>query len=133
MRVTSFTLIALVLFLAAASVSAQTSNELFATSMGSVPSGPTTGSQTAQLLVNSNNPAGDTIGVSSVDVRVTATLSNQQYTGVGTGTGNPVVMFGATNGTGSGGPASVPAFGPMNSVGSAVNTNFSNTVAGTRG
>ncbi len=96
------------------------------------PNGPTAASQTARLLLNSNNPTGDTIGATNIDVRVTASLSNQQFTGVGTGTSNPVVMFGGTlTGSGSGGPTSIPAFAAMNSVGGGVNGQFSNTPSGT--
>jgi hypothetical protein len=134
MRIRSLSLSALMLIFAfgAAKTQAQTSNEFFATSYtGAIPSGPTASSQTARLLLNSNNPAGDTIGATNINVSVTASLSNQQFTGVGTGTGNPVVMFGATNGGGTGGPATVPVFGLMNGVGGGVSGQFSNTPSGT--
>ncbi len=115
----------------AAKTEGQTSNELFETSMASIPSGPTSASQTARLLLNSNNPTGNTIGATNINISVTASFSNQQYTGVGTGPGNPVVMFGASiAGTGAGGPTSIPAFGPMSSIASGVNTQFSNTPSG---
>lgn len=121
----------LILAFGAAKTEAQTSNEFFSTSMASIPSGPTASPQTARLLLNSNNPAGDTIGATSINVSMTASISNQQYTGVNTGTGNPVVMFGANNATGSSTPASIPAFGAMNGVGGGTNAQFSNTPSGT--
>jgi hypothetical protein len=132
-RSLSLPFLSLVLVLTAAPTQAQTSNEFFSSSYsGAIPNGPTASSQTARLTLNDNNPVGDTVGATSVNVSVTASLSNQQFTGFSTGAGNPVVMFGATlTGSGSGGPTSIPVFGPMNGVGGGTSGQFSNTPSGT--
>lgn len=128
----SFFTLLFLLLLGVAAAHGQTSNELFSTSYtGAVPSGPTANLQTARLLLNTNNPTGNTIGATNVNVSVTASLSNQQYTGVNTGPGSPVVMFGGSNASGSASPASVPVFGTMDSVGGGTNGQFSNTTSGT--
>ena len=128
----SFFTFLFLLLLGVATAQGQTSNEFFSTSYtGAVPSGPTGNAQTARLLLNTNNPTGNTIGATNVNVSVTASVSNQQYTGVNTGAGSPVVMFGGSNATGSGSPTSVAAFGPMDSVGGGTNGQFSNTPTAT--
>lgn len=123
-------LLPIFILIAAMHVGAQSSKELFVTSMGSIPTGPTAAAQTAQLLLNTDNPTGNTIGASNAAVTVTATVSNQQYTGVGTGTGNPVVMLGATANNVTTAPASQAVYRPMNVIGGPVDGNFSNTPSG---
>lgn len=125
-----FGILVLIFAYGAAKTQAQTSNEFFATSMTSIPSGPVVATPAARLLLNSDNPTGDTIGTTNINISVTASLSNQQFTGFMTGTGNPVVMFGSGGGT-TGGPGSVPVLGAMNSIGGGANGQFSNTPSGT--
>lgn len=113
---------ALTLF-ASSQVQAQLSQEFFVDSMRSIPMGPTTAPQTATLAVNTDNPTGNAHLTGSISV--TATLSNQAYTGSGTGAGNPVVMFGGTA-NGSGTTAnSIGTFAPMSTVGLPQNGMFS--------
>lgn len=108
------------------------SAEFFSSSMAPIPNGPTAASQTARLQLNSDNPTGNTVGAANTTVNVSASLSNQQYTGQNTGTGNPVVMFGATiNGSSGTAPVAQASFRPMNVIGSPANGNFSNTPSGT--
>jgi hypothetical protein len=115
-------LIILNLFLASAAF-AQTSAEFFAGSMPVKPDGPTTVSQTAQLLIDNGSlaPSG---------LFVTASLSNQQYSGLNTTADNAVVMFGATNNPNSAFPISRPVFTPMTEIGSATDGMFSNRPSG---
>jgi hypothetical protein len=115
-------LIILNLFLASAAF-AQSPAEFFAGSMPVKPNGPTTNPQTAQLLVDNGSfaPSG---------LFVTASLSNQQYSGLNTTTNNAVVMFGATNNASSAFPSSRPVFTPMTEIGSATDGMFSNRLDG---
>lgn len=115
--------IILSLFLGSAA-SAQLPLEFGAASMPVITNGPTTASQTAELLVDP--PPGAPSGTF-----VTASLSNQQYVGSGTGPGNPVVMFGATNlPPGSTTVVPRPVFAPMSEIGSPTNSMFSNDIFG---
>ncbi len=115
-------LIILNLFLASAAF-AQSPLEFFAGSMPVIPNGPTTNPQSAQLLIDNGlfTPSG---------LFVTASLSNQQYSGLNTTTDNAVVMFGATNNPNSGFAFSRPVFTPMTEIGSATDGMFSNRPSG---
>lgn len=104
----------------------QRSNELFSGSYDSIPVGPSASSQTARLLMNINNGWGNDVVMTNSVVNVTASLSNQQYTGVDTGAGNPVVMFGGASAIDSSAPGSVETFRPMGASGSPANLYFSN-------
>ncbi len=109
-------------------VSAQSPAEFAVGSMTTIPNGPVVPSQTARLL---QNTAGTTYIAPNTTVNVTASVDNQQFTGVGTGAGNPVVFFGGAVNGANNTVASSPAFTPMNFIGGGANTNFSNTVTGT--
>ncbi len=99
---------------------AQSSLEMFSGSYTGVPPNGPAQTQTVQLLAN---PAP---GVPpSTIVYVTATLSNQQFTGVGTGSGSPVVMFGGRRADGTTNINTTPVFDEMNSVAAPVDTQFS--------
>ncbi len=113
-------LIVLNLFLASAAF-AQSSLEFFAGSMPAIANGPTTNSQTAQLLIDNGvfTPSG---------VFVTASLSNQQFSGLDTTPDNAVVMFGGTNNPGFAFPFSRPVFTPMTEIGSATDEMFSSSL-----
>lgn len=103
----------------------QSSLEMFANSYtGTPPNGPTQ-TQTVQLLAD---PAPG--GPPSSVVNVTATISNQQYTGVGTGAGNPVVMFGGRRADGTTTINTTPIFDEMNSVGAPADLQFSSLSSG---
>ncbi|NOT46246.1 MAG: carboxypeptidase regulatory-like domain-containing protein [Acidobacteria bacterium] len=91
---------------------------------GTPPNGPAQ-TQTIQLLAD---PAPGS-PPSSV-VNVTATISNQQYTGVGTGPGSPVVMFGGRRADGTTTINTTPIFDEMNSVGSPADLQFSSLSSG---
>ena len=121
-------LIILNLFLASAAF-AQFPAEFAAGSMNPIPNGPTTASQTAELLLN---PAPGTFNSANPQIFVTASLSNQQWTGVNTTPDNAVVMFGATDNPNSGQTfaRSRPTFAPMSEIGSPTNTMFSNVING---
>jgi hypothetical protein len=105
--------------------------EFAAGSMPFIPNGPTTASQMAELLID---PPGN--GTPS-GTFVTASLSNQQFTGLntvspGSPAGNPVVMFGATDNPNVGQTFARPVatFAPMSVIGSPTNTMFSNDIFG---
>lgn len=104
---------------------AQSSLEMFSNSYaGTPPNGPAS-TQTVQLLAD---PAP---GVPpSTIVNVTATLSSQQYVGVGTGPGNPVVMFGGRRADGTTTINTTPIFDAMNAIAAPVNTQFSSLSSG---
>ncbi len=123
MKKKSLILIILNLFLAGAAL-AQSPAEFFAGSMPVIANGPTTDSQTAQLLLDNGilAPSG---------IFVTASLSNQQFVGSNTTTDNAVVMFGATNNASSAIAISRPVFTPMTEIGSATDGMFSNRPNGT--
>ena len=101
-------------------VQAQSSVEMFSGSYaGTPPNGPAA-TQTVQLLAD---PAP---GVPpSTVVSVTATLSNQQYTGVGTGPGNPVVMFGGRRADGTTTINTTRIFDTMNAIAAPADSQFS--------
>ncbi len=109
-------------------VLAQTSAEMFSSSIPVIPTGPTTANQTATLFLNPDNPTGNTVGAASVNV--TASITNQQFTGVNTGAGSPVFMFGATVNTTTTTPVSEATFRPMNIIGSPANSQFSSLSSG---
>jgi carboxypeptidase family protein len=99
---------------------AQASLEMFSGSYAGVPPVGPAVTQTVQLL---SDPAP---GVPPTTVvNVTATISNQQYTGVGTGAGSPVVMFGGRRADGTTTINTTNIFEPMNSVASPVDSQFS--------
>ncbi len=101
-------------------VGAQSSIEMFSGSyIGTPPNGPSL-TQTIQLLAD---PAPGT--PPSTVVNVTATLSNQQFTGVGTGPGSPVVMFGGRRADGTTTINTTPIFDEMNSIAAPVDLQFS--------
>lgn len=104
---------------------AQSSLEMFANSYtGTPPNGPAL-TQTIQLLAD---PAP---GVPpSTLVNVTATISNQQYTGVGTGPGSPVVLFGGRRADGTTTINTTSIFDEMNSVGNPADLQFSSLSTG---
>ncbi len=106
-------------------VGAQSSIEMFSGSYtGTPPNGPAL-TQTIQLLAD---PAP---GVPpSTVVNVTATLSNQQFTGVGTGPGSPVVMFGGRRADGTTTINTTPIFDEMNSIAAPVDLQFSSLSSG---
>src|SRR5688500_12308172 len=106
-------------------VFAQVPLEFFTNSMPVKPNGPTTNSQTAELMLEP--PPGSPTGTF-----VTASLSNQQWVGVNTSPDNAVVMFGATDNPFLGNTFArpVPVFAPMNVIGSPTNDMFSNEIFG---
>lgn len=117
--------LAFCLLLLPAFAQAQSSVEMFSGSYaGPPPNGPVS-TQTVQLLAD---PAPGVPPGSPVSV--TATLSNQQYTGVGTGPGNPVVMFGGRRADGTTTINTTPVFDEMNSIATPVNTMFSSLASG---
>ena len=99
--------------------------EFAAGSMNPIPNGPTTASQTAELLIDP--PPGTPSGTT-----VTASLSSQQFTGVNTTPDNAVVMFGATDNPifGQTNARPRPTFAPMSEIGSPTNDMFSNDIFG---
>lgn len=105
---------------------AQSSVEMFANSYtGTPPNGPAQ-TQTVQLLADPAPGAPPNTVVS-----VTATLSNQQYTGVGTGPGSPVVMFGGRRADGTTTINTTPIFDEMNSIAAPVDIQYSGVSNGT--
>lgn len=127
-------LIILNLFLASAAL-AQFPAEFVVNSMPNpIPNGPTINPQTAELLIESP----PTVFTSAnPQIFVTASLSNQQYTGLNTVSpgappGNPVVMFGATDNPNFGQAFARPrpVFAPMTEIGSATDAMFSNVQNG---
>lgn len=109
---------------------AQTPGELATGSYGSAGSGPSATQQWGRLLLNTT---GTTYAMPKTNVRVTASVSNQQYTGVGTGTGNPVLMFGATNNGSASNATSRPIYAAMTDIGSPTNAMYTNQANGTAG
>jgi hypothetical protein len=105
----------------------QTPAELGTGSYGSAGNGPTASQQAGRLLLNAS---GTNYTTPKANVTVTATISNQQFTGSGTGTGNPVLMFGATNTTGNGSATARPVYASMDDIGSPGNAMYSNQVDG---
>lgn len=113
------------LFLFATASMAQSSVEMFSGSYsGTPPVGPLL-TQTVTLLAD---PAPGVPPGSPVNV--TATLSNQQYTGVGTGPGNPVVLFGGRRADGTTTINTTPIFDQMNKIASPADTMFSSISSG---
>jgi hypothetical protein len=116
----NFLCLAFSLFFLAGTLQAQNSIEMFANSYaGPVPNGPSS-TQTVQLLAD---PAP---GVPpGTPISVTATLSNQQFTGVGTGPGNPVVVFGGRRADGTTTINTTPVFDEMNTIAAPADNMFS--------
>jgi hypothetical protein len=106
---------------------AQTPAELANGSQVSPGDGPSLDPLSGRFLLN---PSGTTYSTPTTTVRVTGTISNQQYTGVGTGTGSPVLMFGATNTTGGTNVTPRPKYAAMTDVGSPSNGQYSNAAGG---
>jgi Carboxypeptidase regulatory-like domain len=99
--------------------------KMFANSYtGTPPDGPAQ-TQTIQLLTD---PAPGS--PPSTIVNVTATLSNQQYAGVGTGPGNPVVLFGGRLAVGTTTINTTPIFDAMDSIAFPADNMFSNASNG---
>lgn len=122
---TSTLQLAICVLLLAGGLRAQGSLEMFSGSYtGPPPNGPLT-TQTVQLLADPAPGAPPT-----TIVNVTATLSNQQYTGVGTGAGNPVVMFGGRRADGTTTINTTPIFDEMNSVAGPIDSQFSSLTSG---
>lgn len=115
---------------ATCSVIGQMQAEFAPASMSPIPNGPSSADRSARLLLN---PSGTTFTQPNTTVLVTASLSNFQVPGVGTGSGNGPIVLGGTNNTGSGNVGSVPVFSLMNAVGSAGNTMYTNTTSGSGG
>ena len=117
-------LIILNLFLVSAAF-AQLPAEFAAGSMNPIPNGPTTASQTAELRLN---PGPGTFNSANPQIFVTASLSNQQWTGINTTPDNAVVMFGGTDNPNPGQTfaRSRPTFSPMSEIGLPNNSMFSN-------
>ncbi len=99
---------------------AQSSLEMFANSYPGVPPNGPASAQTVQLLADPAPGAPP-----ATVINVTATLSNQQFTGVGTGPGNPVVLFGGRRADGTTTINTTPIFDEMNSIAAPVDTQFS--------
>lgn len=124
-RVTCFAAMAMLLGFGASELAAQVPGEI---ANGSIPTvnGPITTPQTGRFFIN---PSGTSYVTPTTTVNVTATISNQQFTGVDTGSGNPVVMFGATNGNGNT-PDSRTTYAAMTDIGSPQNGFYSNAADG---
>ena len=105
----------------------QIPGELGTGSYGASGNGPSASQQAGRVMLNAS---GTTYTTPKANVTVTATISNQQFTGVNTGTGNPVLMFGATNTNGGTSPTVRPIYANMNDIGSPANTMYSNQVDG---
>lgn len=114
----------------AADATGQSSAEFFTSSVQSPAVGPTTAEQTARLLVNADNPSASGVSPANTNVTVRASLSNQQFAGVGTGKDSPVVMFGAAGKPASDEPRSLPTFDPLGQVGGGANGDFSGVIGG---
>jgi len=106
---------------------AQTPGALANGSYGSAGNGPAASPQSGRVLLNTS---GTTYTIPGTTVMATATISNQQYTGVNTGTGNPVLMFGATKTNGGTSPTARPIYANMTDIGSPTNTMYSNKLDG---
>ena len=120
-----FLLLAFGLLMLSGTLSAQNSVEMFSNSFtGTPPNGPAS-TQTVRLLAD---PAPGVPASTIVDV--TATLSNQQFAGVGTGPGNPVVLFGGRRADGTTTINTTPIFDNMNSIAAPVDTQFSSVFNG---
>jgi hypothetical protein len=104
---------------------AQSSVEMFSGSYAGIPPNGPVSTQTIQLLADPAPGVPPTTAVS-----VTATLSNQQYTGVGTGPGNPVVMFGGRRADGTTMINTTPIFDEMNSIAAPADNQFSSLSTG---
>lgn len=125
MKSTRLIQVAFCLAVLSGGLKAQSSVEMFANSYGGTPpSGPTL-TQTVQLLADPAPGAPP-----ATPVGVTATLSNQQYTGVGTGPGNPVVVFGGRRADGTTTMNTTPIFDEMNSVAAPADNQFSSISSG---
>lgn len=117
-------------------VKAQASLEFFSPSMSPILNGPTAAPQTARVRLNTDNPGGNTNFAASKLITVTASVSNQQFTGrdtvaPGTPAGNPVVFFGATLNSNGINVLPLPTFVPMSNVSTPASGYYSNTPAGT--
>ena len=113
------------LLILSSAAAAQASIEMFANSYpGGPPNGPAV-SQTVQLLAD---PAPGV--VPGTPVSVTAVLSNQQFVGVGTGPGSPVVMFGGRRADGTTTINTTSVFDVMNMIANPADNQFSSLING---
>ena len=129
MYLRTFFMLALILFSfgTTSHSNAQIPAEFAAGSIVSSGNGPLTAAQSGRLLLNAS---GTSYTTPNTTVSITASVSNQQFAGSGTGSGNPVVMFGATvNGSG-GSAAPRPTYATMTDIGSPANAYYSNMVDG---
>ena len=127
LRINLSVALAVLILVLCSTVDAQTPGELGTGSYGVAGNGPSASQQSGRVLLNAS---GTTYTTPKANVTITATISNQQFTGVNTGTGNPVLMFGATNTNGGTSPTVRPIYANMNDIGSPANTMYSNQVDG---
>ena len=106
----------------------QTQLEFAAGSYATPPNGPLLTNQTASLL---ENTSGTTFVATTPAVTVTASFSNQQYTGLtGIGVTRGMSFGGTVTAPGSGKTiTSLPVFSPLNSIGSPSNGLFTSSAA----
>ena len=118
--------LAFYLLILSGALRAQSSLEMFSNSYTGMPPNGPAATQTIQLLADPAPGAPP-----ATVVNITATLSNQQFAGVGTGPGNPVVMFGGRRADGTTTINTTPIFDEMNSIAAPVDTQFSSLSNGT--
>ena len=120
-----FSHLAFLLLILTGMSSAQTSFEMFANSYPGVPPNGPAATQTVLLLAD---PAPGVPAFAMINV--TATLSNQQFAGVGTGPGNPVVLFGGRRADGTTTINTTPIFDEMNTVAAPSDLQFTSLATG---
>ncbi len=119
------------LFACAFSVSAQQAIELNSSSYpGSIPNGPTIASQTVSFR---QNTTGTTFVALTNPVSVTASLSNQQYTGIPGNVGSGITFGSALGGSSNQNVTPDPVFKLMNAWGTPANGSFTSNPNGAAG